>query len=524
MDVTSFLSNMNEQYAQLFKKITHASWMANTTGEQKWAEESAKAQTEMRKMLSSPELFAQIKGCLESNNIDELQKRQLEGLYRSALQNQLSPETIQQLVQASVELGSIFNNFRGELNGQKVSDNVLKNILKDSIDNEEREKAWKASKQIGQEVAGKLLALVKKRNEAARSLGYEDHHQMSFALQELDREEVFGIFRKLKELSDAPFRTIKDEIDADLAKRFGKSADELRPWHYSDPFFQEAPTLSDLDMNPYYKGKSSEEFTTATFDSMGMDIRDLIAKSDLYEREGKNQHAFCSDQDREGDVRVLCNLSDTEYWADTMLHEYGHAVYNKYVDKSLPFLLRSFPHILTTEAVAMFYGRMTRYPAWLERFLGLDSSNLQKLAPKLEKALQRQMLISARWIITFVFFERELYANPDQDLNRLWWKLVNEIQFVNPPEDTNYPHWAAKYHFANAPVYYQNYLLGELTASQFTQYIEQEVSKELFTPEVGHFFLNKVFKPGAKDHWNTMIEKATGERLNPEYFIKQFVK
>jgi oligoendopeptidase F len=524
MNVSTFLKTVNERFNELFIKSTHASWMANTTGDPKWAEESANAQTEYRRALSNPELFQQVKSFLDAGGLNDLEQRQLEGIYRGALQNQLPAETIGEMVKASVELSSIFNHFRGEMDGKKVSDNVLKNILKDSVDNAEREKAWKASKQIGSEVADKLLSLVKKRNEAARGLGFEDHHQMSFELQELDRDEVFGVFKKLKELSDAPFREIKDEIDRELAERFGKSADELRPWHYSDPFFQEAPTLSDLDLNPYYKGKNLEQITIDTFDSMGMDIRDMIAKSDLYEREGKNQHAFCTDLDREGDVRVLCNISDTEYWAETMLHEFGHAVYNKYVDRDLPFLLRSYPHILTTEAVAMFYGRMSKDPNWLNRFIGIPQAELKALAPKLEKALQRQMLISARWIITFVFFERELYANPDQDLNRLWWKLVEEIQFVNPPDETDYPHWAAKYHFANAPVYYQNYLLGELTASQFTQYIQREVSKEWFNPEAGRFFLQKVFQPGARYHWNTMIEQATGEPLNPEYFVKQFVK
>lgn len=45
--------------------------------------------------------------------------------------------------------------------------------------------------------------------------------------------------------------------------------------------------------------------------------------------------------DRGGDVRVLCNVKSNEKWMGTMLHEYGHAVYDKHVDRSLPWLLRA---------------------------------------------------------------------------------------------------------------------------------------------------------------------------------------
>ena len=50
-------------------------------------------------------------------------------------------------------------------------------------------------------------------------------------------------------------------------------------------------------------------------------------------RPGKSQHAFCIDVDRGDDVRVLCNNVPGEYWTETMLHEFGHAVYDLHVDR-----------------------------------------------------------------------------------------------------------------------------------------------------------------------------------------------
>ena len=41
---------------------------------------------------------------------------------------------------------------------------------------------------------------------------------------------------------------------------------------------------------------------------------------------------------------------------------------------------------------------------------------------------------------------------------------------------------------------------------------------------IGDFYLKNVFEVGAKYEWNDMIEKATGEKLTPKFYAKQFIK
>ncbi|MDQ0255145.1 peptidyl-dipeptidase A [Evansella vedderi] len=524
MSLEQFLQEQNRKLEELHTTYSNASWKAATTGEAEWTKKTAEAGIAYKKYFSNSKLFQKVKDYIDEDKGTTLQKRQLELLYSTMVENQLPEELLSEMVTLSTELNSIFNTFRATLNGKQISENDIRQILVGSTDLQEREAAWHASKQIGQEVVDKLITLVNKRNEAAQTLGYENHHQMAFELQELDRDFIFDTFKQLKELSEEPFRAIKQELDEELGGEFGLETSELRPWHYSDPFFQEAPKVKGLDLDTYYKGKDIEQITIDTFKAMGLDIKHLVENSDLYPRDKKNQHAFMSNLDRSGDIRVLCNINESSYWMETMLHEFGHAIYDDSVDPELPFSLRKYAHILSTEAIAMYYGRMGKNPVWLTKFLGLDESTVQELTPKLEKALQRQMLIAGRWIMTFVFFERELYENPDQDLNKLWWKIVEDVQFVHPPENQNYPHWAAKIHFCIAPVYYQNYLLGELTASQLDQYMKKHVSEETYTPEIGAFLNKEYFFHGASYHWNDKIEKVTGEKLNPEHFVNQFVK
>src|SRR5690606_37957921 len=111
--------------------------------------------------------------------------------------------------------------------------------------------------------------------------------------------------------------------------RFRMEGPESHPWLYTDPFFQElpaAPTSETLDT--LFQDKDIEALTRSHYAAVGMEIDVLLAVTDLYERDGKSQHAFCLDVDRGGAVRVLCNILPNERWMSTMLHEFGHAVYD----------------------------------------------------------------------------------------------------------------------------------------------------------------------------------------------------
>ncbi|WP_442599703.1 M2 family metallopeptidase [Neobacillus sp. D3-1R] len=522
--VNEFLLNLNKDMQVLHKDVTETSWMAQTTGDPEWAEKLSKADTEYNLFFSDKEKFEKTQEYLEDPSLTDIEKRQLELLLNNMKENQLPEEILADLAKRSSELNLLFNTYSPEVDGKQYSANEIREILLNSTDFELRKKVWFASKEVGKEVEKDLLELVKKRNEAAKMLGYENHHQMSFALQELDREEVFSIFNDLIAQSDETYRSMKQELDERLAKKFGIQSSDIRPWHYVDPFFQEAPPSETTNLDPFYKGKDLVQLTTDTFGSMGIDISDLYEKSDLYPREKKNPTAFCTDIDRSGDVRVLCNLTESAYWMETNLHEFGHAAYFKYIDSELPFALRGVSHTLTTEAIAMLFGKMGKDPRWLKQFLQVDEQTIDHISPELQQYQQLQMLISARWIITFVFFERELYENPDQDLNSLWWKTVQEIQLVTPPDSTDNPDWAAKIHFTLAPVYYQNYLLGELTAAQLLVHIEKEISPDFFTKEAGELLVNSYFKPGALYTWNEKIQRVTGEKLNPNYFVQVYCK
>lgn len=537
-EFTAFLARVEPEIRRLETAVGEAYWEATTTGRKEAEERYARLKEELLRLFSNREDFAALQRWKESGAVaDPLLARQLTLLHKEYLANQIDAGTIAELVRRETEIESDFTNFRAEVDGQRLSDNEIRQILGRESDPEARRRAWEGSKQIGRQVAGKVVELVRLRNRVARGLGFENYHAMSLQLSEIDAGELFAVLDRLKRLTDAPFAARKAELDRRLARRFGVEPDRLCPWHYSDPFFQEAPK-GDVDLDPFFAGKDVAALCRRFYAGIGMDVADILARSDLYERENKNQHAYCIDIDRRGDVRVLANIKPDERWMSTMLHELGHAVYDKYHDDSLPYLLRTPAHISSTEAIAMLMGRLTHDADWLARVAQVPAAEAAALEGKLDADLAFSQLIFVRWALVVVYFERELYRNPDQDLNERWWSLVEELQLLRRPDDrrastaagghggaSGGTDWAAKIHIATVPVYYQNYILGELTASQLHAAMGRELGTRRITdnPAAGRFLIERVFRQGALRPWNDMLEHATGERLNPRHFAEQFI-
>ncbi|MCB1221053.1 MAG: M2 family metallopeptidase [Planctomycetales bacterium] len=525
--ISDLISSLETRVDPLSREICEVYWEMANTGNEELHARMVELEMGMHAIFSDAQAFATIREALADEQYSGETRRVLELLHNEFAGSQESEEIARRKAELSTSIDGDYANFRAELNGEKLSANDILDVLKHCNASPVRKATWQAAKRIGPVVAPKILELVELRNRTARELDYRDYYDMSLKLQEIDEHEMLTGFRKLEELTREPFAALKAGLDARLVTRFRLgSTEELRPWHYEDPFFQEAPAIVELDLDSLFAGADLEKLTTDTFDRIGLDIRPSLAISDLYERENKDQHAFCMMVGRDPSrVHVLCNCRDNESWAATMLHEYGHAVYDMGLDPLQQYFLRDCAHISSTEAIAMLFGRLTHDEAWLVDILGVDSAKAAAASADARRQQSWAMLLFVRWMMVMVNFERSLYNDPSQDLNKLWWDLVGQYQMVTRPDNRDEPDWATKTHIAQAPVYYQNYLLGEMTASQLKHYIEHKLGNEPLVrqPRTGEWLRDGLFRRGSLLHWNETLRELTGERLNPQYFIDDFV-
>lgn len=526
-EARAFVAEMEARLAPLMRESNLASWDAATGGGDAALERATRARAAVAMTFADAEGARKVRGWLEGGVGDPALRRQLVLLDHDFTRNQLPPDTIQDLVRRGAALEHVFHTFRSVFRGERRSNNELLDALRESTDSAVRREAWEAGKEIGREVAEPLRELVRRRNAAARSLGFPNFYAMELHLQELGEDRLFAVLDEFRDRTDEPFRRFRKEMDGRLAARFGISPGELRPWHWDDFFAQEAPSTSGtVELDACFRDVDVVALAADFFRGIDLPVDGVLAASDLYEREGKDQHAFCVDLDRAGDVRVLCNLRPNEKWTGTLLHELGHAAYDAYIPRHLPFFLRTIAHTLSTEAIAMYMGRLTRDPAWLREVPGAALAPAD--AADVRAQQRAAMLVAARWMLVMAYFERELYRDPDRaDLNALWWELVERLQLIRRPDGRDEPDWASKIHLSTSPVYYHNYLLGELMASQISARARRGVPQGRSIagrPEVGAFLREQIFSPGASLDWNQLLVHATGEGLTPRYFVEEFVE
>lgn len=530
----TFYDDLTASISKAFSDMALAYFEASVNSNPENWDKVNKYDVSYNAILSNKDNFVKLREFKESDLIkDSLLRRSAEVLYLELLSKQIDTTKLNKLSKMQSDIELKYSNFRAKVGNKVYDDNMVEDVLKTSSDQKLLQQVWLAHKNIGPLVKDDILNLVRLRNEVAKELGFSNFHEMSLKLSDQNPEDVSKLFDELDALTKDEFVRLKGEIDNVLAIKQKISADKLMPWHYQNRYFQEAPKIYNVDHDSFYKDKDVVKLTVDYYKSINMPIDILVANSDLYPKDNKNQHAYCINIDRDKkDIRVLCNVTNSARWMETMLHEYGHALYENYYSDELPWGLKSPAHIFTTEAVAMIFGRFSMNPTWMQDMLGISAEQKDAIAEDSRKMLKLQQLVFSRWSQVMYRFEKAMYANPEQDLNKLWWDLVEKYQMIKRPEGRDMPDWATKIHIATSPCYYHNYHLGELFASQMYNTICEKVLKvdpstnpSFFgKPEVGNYFITQIFNPGNRFYWNDMIEKATGEKLTAKYYAKQFVE
>ena len=514
------VSSLESRFEELETEFHEAYWESQIAASPESDRRRAALELQLRRVKGDPEALAQVREALSEEIHEPIFRRQLEVLRLSLTGNQMPDDQRAALVETSTAIESDYAAYRPTINGDHVSENDIEHILITSSDDDERRVAWEASKEIGARVADRVREVARLRNEVAHGLGFADYYNFALALQEIDEDWLFEVLGELEEMTDEPFRRWKAELDGKLRAKFGTN--ELYPWHYDDPFFQMLPANSKVEVGSALGETNAIELAAATFKGWGIDLSSVLSRSDLLPRERKCQHAFCLHVDRMDDVRILANVVPGERWVEVMLHESGHAAYDVSIDPNLPYLLRRPAHTFVTEAIAIMSGRLVRRPEWLTRIAGAAETDVRAMGTGLSASAAAQSLLFMRWGLAVVHFERALYSDPEGDLNDKWWDLVERFQLVQRPPARNAPDWAAKIHVAVAPAYYQNYLLGEMLASQLERTCIDEAGSIVANPDAGSLLRDRIFRLGASRRWDELVESATGRPLGAADFATAF--
>lgn len=534
-DARAVIQEYLSKYEPLDLELRKAWYEYDTTGDKKASEREAAAELAIKKLNSDKGRFAKLKNLFKNRNqiSDDIVRREIEVLYLTHLPNQVSEEMLRKTTELDKRLRETFNDYRPEVDGKKLGPDEVERIMTDSTDGALLEKVWKAEHKKGPLLEKDYRETVKLRNQIARDLGYENTLALAAEVGELDLKAVDKFYEDVRRITDKPFRELKENfIDPRLATRYGISVKDLKPWHYQNMFFQEAPNaiFGKVDLDDFYKNFDSNKAVNLAIDfyaSFGVDINPIIKNSSLFPKPGKNPHAvawFLNPNKPNSSVLIM-NLpkppappkaSDVS----TLIHELSHDINYEAIlrNKALPYLLRE-PTMLT-EAVAMLFEKQTQTMDWFRR-LGVPEEKAREAVETVQLIDYVDQLVFLRWSAAIYCFEKGIYTNPDRDIGGLWWECRGRDQLLQRPEGWTSPDALVKYHITNAsPLYYTSYAIGRVANVQFADIIAKRIHQDVRgasyfgMKDLGAWLMNDFLAQGERYRWDDFIKLSTGRPLS----------
>ena len=407
------------------------------------------------------------------------------------------------------EIEKKFNLHQRIVNGRVYTEADINLILENSKDEKFREKLFLAKASAGDIIADDVIELIKRRNEFAQKQRYGTYFDYQYDSQtELPLADLLKmtdtVYQRVKDIN---YSLIRSE-NSFLSKIFGIPAEKLMRFHKS--YSTNTGDGKTVKQKLFTVDKVIQTVKKA-YMGMGFDIDNMPIKTDLYPRKNKDTSAFCIAIIPGKDIRVMANLTNSTDGLLTLMHEFGHAVYEAKSKSDLPFVEQS-PSGVMNESVALMMEDVGNFEV-----LNDISKRNESLSLK-----QRIKISRVNNIISDLFdieFERELYKNPYQDPKLLWKKLMTKYYYDSEKEPlTN--RWATNTLLITNPAYCPNYFLADIIKVQMYSTLKQKFGELTKNPNVANFLNNKLFKYGSSMSDNILVNKITGKDISPDDFCR----
>lgn len=455
---------------------------------------------------------------------DTMLKRQLTVLYQSFMGPQVEANRYKKLRFAETKLWQSFSSISVELKGKKYFGGQLDSIRKNSTDTAVLRKVYTAYREKGSQIAGDIIQMVKMRNEFARDFGYTDYYQLAVETKDQTPQKTKNLLDEIELKTHDQFFEAKSLVDKVLAKRYHIRIQDLRSYHYNDERSSYLPRKFSEKMDSLYRKSDPIGLASQFFIGIGLPVQDIIDKSDLKYRSGKSAGTSIFNVDFKNDLRMMATIKENSDGMRKIMHLCGHASHFKNISDTIPYLLKD-PNSVVAEGVASLFENMTLNNLWLKGEFDMDSISNREYKMLCMHFMQVDRLYRFRRLLVKSVFEREIYRNPDQNLGALWYNLNEKYLGIHPPKDQNTTDWATTSYFTSFSCSVHNFVLADLFAGQLQHYIEKNILNAMNpayqnNKSVGQFLVSRLYKYGDLLPWEQLIEKSTGEPLNPSYYAE----
>ena len=149
-DANTFLAGYQTKLAEFAIRANLAYWKAANSGQEEDYEASAAATLALRKFHSDPDAYRRLENLVgAASELPRVEARALRLAELSYRRNQLPSDLLERIVELSTEIEQRFSTFRGEIDGKKLANNDLLEMLREEDNSDRRKAIWEALKQVG---------------------------------------------------------------------------------------------------------------------------------------------------------------------------------------------------------------------------------------------------------------------------------------------------------------------------------------------------------------------------------------
>lgn len=519
-----------EKYKALTDEVERASWEARKTGSSQAFKKKKDARLALVKLLSDAELYSAVISLRKGETItDPIVAR----LARTMEETFLAVQTDREAVEKQVELETFFEqklrNLRIRVDGKELTTGEIRHILRTTTDSKEAERVWKAYMKLGKGLFPKVRELVDARNRIGELTGHGHFVRHRLHMGKFRSTNFYRFFNYLNnDMRDSFFET-KKEIDKAVATKFGIDVSELRPWHYGDLYFRDAPVTAVSDLDHLFAKTDLVELARGYLNGIGLPCDAIIKRSEISTTTGAAVFPYRVGFDSAGKVRVACDVTQTALGAEDLFQSLTKAVYRENMKHDVPVLLRRPPHRAVDECFASFTGSVVRNPEFLKDVFHIDPTELQKLEETAKRTMKWRSFIRASWAQVVIRFEVKMYGAPTSHFPSEWATFIEQNQGITIP-DTEY-----KYGFALVPelllrpVSQHATLMGDLLAEQLNVYLLTDVLEEdteqrpsfAKKPKVGAFLRDRLMAPADTIHWEQLVRERIGGSFSKDLYLRR---
>lgn len=376
-----------------------------------------------------------------------------------------------------------------------------------------------------------FLEIVRKRNELARLLGYEDYYAWRVAV--VERMSKQSLFERLDALAARTAEQSRRGLET-FERRLGPGCRE--PWNFG---FLRSGRLT-LELDPYFGFAAALARWGRSFHALGVRYRGATLTLDLVDRPGKYENGFMHGPGlafyddgvwRPARVNFTANavvgqpgsgLRATE----TLFHEGGHAAHFSNILSDAPCFSQEFAptSVAYAETQSMFMDSLLGDADWRVRY-ACDAAGRSMPLELIESALREQQPFRAwdmRAMLTIPFAERALYELPEKALRpdrvlETFRRIERDLQGlttgVRPVLAV--PHLLA----GESSAYYHGYVLAEMAVAQTREFFLERDGRLVDNARIGPDLARHYWAPGNATSFDDTLAALTGKPLEPDALV-----